>query len=114
MFNLNYLTASNNDFIILNKPLYHYIKRENESLDQKYRSDFFEIQKTLFENIIEYGMNVYITKADMNELKYYYFNALVVAMDNLYCNRKKMEKGKYNEKMNRMKNEKIFVDLIKK
>ena len=114
LFNLNYLTASNNDFIILNKPLYHYIKRENESLDQKYRSDFFEIQKTLFENIIEYGMNVHITKADMNELKYYYFNALVVAMDNLYCNRKKMEKGKYNEKMNRMKNEKIFVDLIKK
>ena len=37
LFNLNYLTASNNDFIILNKPLYHYIKRENESLDQKYR-----------------------------------------------------------------------------
>ena len=25
-----------------------------------------------------------------------------------------MEKGKYNEKMNRMKNEKIFMDLIKK
>ena len=42
LFNLNYLTASNNDFIILNKPLYHYIKRENESLDQKYLSDFLK------------------------------------------------------------------------
>ena len=113
LFNLKYITVSNCDFIILNEPLYHYVKRKNESLNQKYRSDFFEIQIKLFESIIDFGNNVRISKDDMNELNCLYFNALVVAIDNLYCNRKKMTSAEYNAKMNCLKNEKIYKRLIK-
>ena len=49
----------------------------------------------------------------MNELNCLYFNALVVAIDNLYCNRKKMTSAEYNTKMNCLKNEKIYKRLIK-
>ena len=53
LFNLEYLKTGINKFKYVSIPLYHYVKRGTESLDNKYRADFLEIQQRLYESMIK-------------------------------------------------------------
>lgn len=112
LFNIFYLTASNFDFCVVNMPLYHYIRRNNESLDQKYNPHFFNVQVKVFESLKGYGEKIGISKSDRNSLLFYYFNALIVSIDNLYCSRKKMTKKDFRKKMTHMINHPQYMRLI--
>lgn len=48
LFNLAYIDASKNDRIaVITKPLYNYVRENDESLDSKYRSDLLDIYHRL-------------------------------------------------------------------
>lgn len=48
LFNLAYIDASENDaFAVVTKPLYNYVRGNQESLDSKYRSDLLDIYRRL-------------------------------------------------------------------
>lgn len=48
LFNLTYIDASENDRIaVITKPLYNYVRGNEESLDSKYRCDLLEIYRRL-------------------------------------------------------------------
>lgn len=48
LFNLAYIDASENDGItVITKPLYNYVRGNDESLDSKYRSDLLDIYRRL-------------------------------------------------------------------
>lgn len=48
LFNLAYIDASGNSKIaVITKPLYNYVRGNNESLDSKYRSDLLDIYRRL-------------------------------------------------------------------
>lgn len=112
LFNLTYLKESQADFCIVNKPVYHYMRRGTESLDNKYRKDFFEHQVMIFESMIAYAMQAKAEQADILQLYSYYFNALVVAIDNLYCNRKTVGKQTYKERYKSLINRLEFRQII--
>lgn len=48
LFNLAYIDASENDaFAVVTKPMYNYVRGNQESLDSKYRSDLLDIYRRL-------------------------------------------------------------------
>lgn len=48
LFNLAYIDASENEaFVVVTKPLYNYVRGNEESLDSKYRSDLLDIYRRL-------------------------------------------------------------------
>ena len=111
-FNLEYLSATGFDFLIVNETLYHYIKRDNESLDQKYRPDYFEVQVRIFGKFLKYCRSIHADNKAMNKLYLYYFNALMVAMDNLYGNKDKIQKKDFEFSMAALKNKPQYMELI--
>ncbi|MGM0874214.1 MAG: glycosyltransferase family 2 protein [Bacillota bacterium] len=48
LFNLDYFKKINNKILMINLPLYNYILRNSESLDNKYYENLFEIYKKLY------------------------------------------------------------------
>ncbi len=55
LFNLAYLDASPSDQIaVVTKPLYNYVRGNNESLDSKYRGDLLEIYRRLCSACLSY------------------------------------------------------------
>lgn len=55
LFNYEYLDkVANTNIIIINKPLYNYVRVQNESLDHRYYSDLYNIYLKGFQNISYY------------------------------------------------------------
>lgn len=53
LFNLAYIDASENDRIaVITKPLYNYVRGNNDSLDSKYRQDLLDIYRRLNEECL--------------------------------------------------------------
>lgn len=48
IFNFEYLDCTNQKIMVINKPLYNYIRSNKESLDNRYYPNLFEIYKELF------------------------------------------------------------------
>lgn len=84
LFNLEYLKTGIDNFIFIDVPLYHYIKHGTESLDNKYRKDFLEIQEKLFEKLISVA-ELYMV-ADIKKSIIYsdFMSAIIVSIDNFY------------------------------
>lgn len=112
LFNLNYLKKYQCEYRIINQPLYHYMKRGLESLDARYHADFFNIQKKLFDTFLEYMIEIEADRKDIVELYQYYFRALIVAADNLYCNRSRMEKAQYHMWFKELATNKRLDDIL--
>ena len=88
LFNLEYLKTGINNFKYVSSPLYHYIKRGTESPDNKYRTDFLEIQERLYESLIEVT-DIYDVPLEKKSIIYADFmGAMIVAIDNCYVFRK--------------------------
>ncbi|MCI9149327.1 MAG: glycosyltransferase [Lachnospiraceae bacterium] len=97
IFNLNYMSRKGREYRIVNRPLYHYVRRGIDSLDTKYRTDFSACQQLIFERFIEYVTRIGAERKDIDILYECYFRALIVAIDNLYSNRSQLEKKKYHK-----------------
>lgn len=55
LFNLAYIDASENDRIaVITKPLYNYMRGNDESLDSKYRKDLLDIYRRLNDTCLSY------------------------------------------------------------
>lgn len=55
LFNLAYIAASENDRIaVITKPLYNYMRGNDESLDSKYRKDLLDIYRRLNDTCLSY------------------------------------------------------------
>lgn len=55
LFNLAYIDASENDRIaVITKPLYNYMRGNDESLDSKYREDLLDIYRRLNDTCLHY------------------------------------------------------------
>ncbi len=88
LFNLEYLKTGINKFKYVSIPLYHYVKRGTESLDNKYRADFLEIQQRLYESMIKVT-DIYDVSFEKKNIIYADFmGAMIVAIDNYYVFRK--------------------------
>lgn len=93
LFNIEYLKTGIDDFSYANLPLYHYVKRKTESLDNKYRKDFLEIQEKLYENLIK-TTDIYEVPVEKKSILYGDFlGAMIVAIDNYYMFRKEDTEG---------------------
>ena len=64
LFNLDYLNTANSDIVIVNKPLYNYIRTEKESLDNRFYRNLNEIYNRIFEQLSYYADKWEISKAD--------------------------------------------------
>ncbi|WP_147534134.1 glycosyltransferase family 2 protein [Bacillus marasmi] len=81
LFNLDYLKLVDEDIIVVNKPLYHYVLRDTDSLTIKYHANQFDIYKQLFTEVYNcfklFGVN-------LNEIKPVYFNLYLHALNHVF------------------------------
>ncbi len=116
IFNLEYLRYVEDKIIFINKPLYNYILRNNESLDNKYHKNLFEIYKYLrtktYEEAIRY-------KANNREFKDYfyklYYESFRRILSNTYHDSNKksfFKKILYNYKILRTKEFKACIENL--
>lgn len=82
LFNLVYLNTANSDIVIVNKPLYNYIRTEKESLDNKFYRNLNDIYNRIFERLFYYGDKWEISKADYQLI----INARFYAFENVLRN----------------------------
>lgn len=110
LFNLGYLKTGIEKIQSVDNSLYHYIKRGTESLDNKYRSDFLEIQERIFSELI-ITMELYNVSCKKKSLIYFDFmGAIIVSIDNYYA-------FEYKKQKNRKALKKVIenaCDIIKK
>lgn len=96
IFNLEYLKTGINYIESVNIPLYHYIKRGTESLDNRYRNDFMEIQEKLFLKLIDTLKSYAVSEKNISIIYEKFFSALVVSIDNYYDYCYKKDRNKKN------------------
>lgn len=84
LFNLQYLKTGIVCFEFVDMPLYHYIKRKKESLDNKYRKDFLIIQEKLYEKMIETSDLYQLSEAGRSLIYADFMSAIIVSIDNCH------------------------------
>lgn len=84
LFNLKYLRTGIEKIKYIDMPLYHYTRTDNESLDNKYRSDFLEIQERIFSELLSVMDEYQIYGSKKGLINFDFFGAVVVAADNYY------------------------------
>lgn len=68
LFNLAYIDASKNDRIaVITKPLYNYVRENDESLDSKYRSDLLDIYRRLNDACLTHLQKWGVSDAQMSK-----------------------------------------------
>ena len=88
IFNLTYLKYVT-DIKYTNKALYHYIKRENESLSTKYISNMLEVQKTIYYHLSDFCyQNLENNEEELKEIHQIGLYCMLTAVSNEYKNRK--------------------------
>lgn len=108
LFNLNYNRNAEAGFCVVNKPLYHYIRTGGESLDNKYLPNFASTQQRIYGAFINYLHEIEADEEGIMQMYAAYFAALVVAIDNLYQGRSKLEREEYATAMRELKQEPEF------
>ncbi|MED3939487.1 glycosyltransferase family 2 protein [Priestia megaterium] len=100
LFNLEYLKKVDHDILIINKPLYNYILRNVESLDNKYYENLFEIYNKLYQELYS-CMLLFKTDIEENKIKFHttYLHLLNRVLVNTFSKKSKLsflKKIKYN------------------
>lgn len=108
LFNLSYLSATKGKIRNVDKVLYHYVRRDIESLDNKYCEGFEKIQKEIYESFFEYLGEDMQKSEHWAKIQLLYFNALIVAIDNVYVNRYRFTRKQYKA----IKRKRIFNEDI--
>jgi glycosyltransferase involved in cell wall biosynthesis len=84
-FNLDYLDNCNGCIGVINKPLYHYIRRDNNSLSLTYHENDIEDTKSIYERLIDWeGKQKGATEENLLVLKAIYINDWISRMTTYY------------------------------
>lgn len=114
LFNLEYLDHTNGEIVIINKPLYNYIRNGKESLDNKYYSNLLEIYKRIDEFTYEYARKWNLDEEQFSKIYNSAFYKYEVVMRNTFSkenNESYLSKIKYNNKILRSED---FIECINK
>lgn len=84
LFNLDYLKNTNDEIIVVNKPLYNYVLRGRDSLNVKYHENLFDIYKQLFNQLYN---SLIIFSVDLEETKPKYYNSYLHALNHVLADR---------------------------
>lgn len=113
LFNLEYMKYID-EIKIVNKTTYNYIQTDNESLDNKYYENLFEIYKCLYSELYKYMTEF---KVDLNkeEKSFYrsYFYMLIRVLNNTLnkkCKLSLFNKFKYNSSILKSKEFKLCLE----
>lgn len=112
VFNLEYVKVLEEGISIVNRPLYHYMRWGNASLASKYNEKFVEMQIIIHDTFLEYLEEISAVQSERECIVRLYFDALVVAMDNLYLNRKKLGHSYYWHQMKKQRKSQKFHEIL--
>lgn len=115
LFNLEYLDAiGEENILVINSPLYNYVKSETESLDNCYRENFLEIIKMIHNELFNYGVKFNVDSIEMKKFYTSYFYKLEVAMQNTFDKKNSEKFFKKIKINNEILNSRYFNETLKK
>lgn len=125
IFNLNYLDCTNKRIVVINKGLYNYRRDNNESLDNKYYPNLFDIYKLIHSEMLSYSKKWNLTEKDANRILGFAFYKYELALkntfssENVISNRKKirlnnmiMKTKEFQDSFNYVKRDLNFIYKI--
>lgn len=98
VFNAEYFKQLGDRIQIINTPLYHYCIRKQGGLHGKYQVDFLNIQKRIYYSLAD---AVGEKQFDI-VLGTLFINAMFIAVDNLYENKREMQRQEYLDRKNQL------------
>ena len=102
LFNIDYLTNSNGNIAILNKPIYNYTRTGIESLDNKYYPDLLEIYRRLNSETEKYAQKWKLSEEQISKMYNSFFFRLEAVLRNTFNknnNQSFLKKIKYNNEV---------------
>lgn len=114
IFNLHYLDKTNGKIIVINKPLYNYIRDGKESLDNKYYADLLGIYNRINSEIFKYAKKWDVAENQIAKIYSSVFYGYEKVLRNTFDKKNKdsiIKKYSYNNKLMRSKD---FTNSLKK
>lgn len=114
IFNLRYLDCTNGKIVVINKPLYDYLRDGKESLDNKYYPNLLEIYRRLNSETERYAQKWKLSDGQLQKMFSSLFFRLETVLRNTFNDKNKesfRKKLKYN---NEILNSNDFQESMKK
>lgn len=102
IFNLRYLDCTNGKIVVINKPLYDYLRDGKESLDNKYYPDLLEIYRRLNSETEKYAQKWKLSEEQISKMYNSFFFRLEAVLRNTFNENNKSSlrtKLKYNNRI---------------
>lgn len=102
IFNLRYLDCTNGKIVVINKPLYDYLRDGKESLDNKYYANLLEIYRRLNSETEKYAQKWNLSEEQISKMYNSFFFRLEAVLRNTMSENNrasKSEKRKYNSRI---------------
>lgn len=99
LFNFDYLNFTSGNIVILNKPLYIYMRSNTGTLDSSYRSDMLDIYGIIDKRVLEYLAKWNVSGAQLEKYYSSIFYSQEKIMRNTFrkeCGLSRREKYKFN------------------
>lgn len=114
LFNFEYLDSTKGKIVVINQPLYNYIRDGKESLDNKYYPDLLEIYRRLNSETEKYAQKWELSEEQLSKMYNSFFFRLENVLRNTFNKKNKesfRQKLKYN---NEILNSNDFQESMKK
>lgn len=114
LFNFEYLDSTKGKIVVINQPLYNYIRDGKESLDNKYYPDLLDIYRRLNSETEKYAQKWSLSDAQISKMYSSFFFRLENVLRNTFNKKNKesfRQKLKYN---NEILNSNDFQESMKK
>lgn len=102
IFNLRYLDCTNGKIVVINKPLYDYLRDGKESLDNKYYPNLLEIYRRLNSETEKYAQKWELSEEQLSKMYNSFFFRLEAVLRNTFNGNNKSSlrtKLKYNNRI---------------
>lgn len=102
IFNLRYLDCTNGKIVVINKPLYDYLRDGKESLDNKYYPNLLEIYRRLNSETEKYAQKWKLSEEQISKMYNSFFFRLEAVLRNTFNENNKSSlrtKLKYNNRI---------------
>ena len=102
IFNLRYLDCTNGKIVVINKPLYDYLRDGKESLDNKYYPNLLEIYRRLNSETEKYAQKWKLSEEQISKMYNSFFFRLEAVLRNTFNknnNQSFLKKIKYNNEV---------------
>lgn len=102
IFNLRYLDCTNGKIVVINKPLYDYLRDGKESLDNKYYPNLLEIYRRLNSETEKYAQKWELSEEQISKMYNSFFFRLEAVLRNTFNENNKSSlrtKLKYNNRI---------------